>query len=136
MEACLKFARRYWHARGETARTKFVAFTHAFHGRTMGALSVTWDEHYRAPFAPLVPGVTFASTDDAGRARRLSSTTRRRPSSSSRFRVRAACGRFLRRSRGRLRAPAARTGALLIADEVQTGSRPDRHVPRTARRSV
>ena len=63
-EACLKFARRYWHTRGETSRTKFVAFTHAFHGRTMGALSVTWDEHYRGPFAPLIPGVSFAPTSD------------------------------------------------------------------------
>ena len=30
----------------------------------MGSLSVTWDDHYRAPFAPLVPGVTFVSPDD------------------------------------------------------------------------
>ena len=30
----------------------------------MGSLSVTWDDHYRAPFAPLVPGVTFVSADD------------------------------------------------------------------------
>src|SRR5499426_3582713 len=41
VEACLKFARRYWHTKGETNRTKYVAFTHSFHGRTMGALSVT-----------------------------------------------------------------------------------------------
>ena len=53
IEACLKFARRYWHAQGDAARTEFVAFEHSFHGRTMGALSVTWDDHYRAPFAPL-----------------------------------------------------------------------------------
>jgi acetylornithine aminotransferase/acetylornithine/N-succinyldiaminopimelate aminotransferase len=60
VEACLKFARRYWHARGETSRTKFVALTHSFHGRTFGSLSVTWDSHYRTPFEPLVPTVTFA----------------------------------------------------------------------------
>ena len=30
----------------------------------MGSLSVTWDEHYRGPFAPLVPGVTFVDTND------------------------------------------------------------------------
>ncbi len=30
----------------------------------MGSLSVTWDEHYRAPFEPLIPGVSFASTSD------------------------------------------------------------------------
>jgi predicted acetylornithine/succinylornithine family transaminase len=64
VEACLKFARRYWFTAGAKGRTKFVAFTHSFHGRTMGALSTTWDDHYRAPFQPLVPGVTFVSTDD------------------------------------------------------------------------
>src|SRR5207245_6724641 len=62
-EACLKFARRYWQAQG-APRTKYVAFEHSFHGRTMGALSVTWDDHYRAPFAPLVPGVTFVNPAD------------------------------------------------------------------------
>ena len=60
VEACLKFARRYWHSRGETSRTKFVALTHSFHGRTFGSLSVTWDSQYRTPFEPLVPTVTFA----------------------------------------------------------------------------
>src|SRR6185503_640747 len=63
MEACLKFSRRFWHTQGVKNRTKFVAFTHSFHGRTMGALSVTADEHYRTPFQPLVPGVTFGSAD-------------------------------------------------------------------------
>ncbi len=58
VEACLKFSRRFWHAQG-TPRTQYVAFEYSFHGRTMGALSVTWDDHYRAPFQPLIPGVTF-----------------------------------------------------------------------------
>lgn len=62
-EACLKFARRYWRAQGVTDRTDFVAFAHGFAGRSMGSLSVTWDEHYRTPFAPLVPGVTFVDPD-------------------------------------------------------------------------
>ena len=54
VEACLKFARRYWFTQGSTTRTEFVALDNSFHGRTMGALSVTWDEHYRAPFEPLI----------------------------------------------------------------------------------
>src|SRR6187455_2044196 len=49
IEACLKFARRFWRTSGEN-RTKYVAFKHSFHGRTMGALSVTWEPHYREPF--------------------------------------------------------------------------------------
>src|SRR5215471_13589444 len=63
VEACLKFSRRYWHSQG-TPRAGFVAFTHSFHGRTMGAVSVTWDSHYRDPFAPLVPGVSFVNPED------------------------------------------------------------------------
>ena len=58
-EACLKFARRYWHTLGVKDRTGFVAIENAFAGRTMGALSVTYDEHYRTPFAPLLGPVTF-----------------------------------------------------------------------------
>ena len=64
VEACLKFARRYWHTQGETERTEFVALEGAFAGRTFGSLSVTHDEHYRAPFAPLVPGVTFVEASN------------------------------------------------------------------------
>src|SRR5439155_8895274 len=63
VEACLKFSRRFWQTQG-TPRTKFVAFEHSFHGRTMGALSVTWDDHYRAPFQPLIGPVTFVPSGD------------------------------------------------------------------------
>ena len=63
VEACLKFARRYWFTQG-TPRTAVVALERGFHGRTMGALSVTWDDHYRAPFSPLLEGVTFVSNAD------------------------------------------------------------------------
>ena len=64
VESCLKFARRYWFSKGETQRTRFVALQHGFSGRTMGALSVTHNAHYREPFEPLIPGVTFVSPDD------------------------------------------------------------------------
>ncbi len=64
VEACLKFARRYWHAQGTAGRTNFVALEHAFAGRTMGSLSVTWDIHYRGPFQPLIPHVRFVSPSD------------------------------------------------------------------------
>jgi len=121
VEACLKFARRYWHTKGETGRTKYVAFTHSFHGRTMGSLSVTWDEHYRAPFAPLVPGVVFADTQDPAAFDALVDDKTAavivepiqgeggvRPiSPAMAAAIQSAC---------------KRTGALLIADEVQSGS--------------
>ncbi len=54
VEAALKFARRI------TGRKKFVSFTGDFHGRTMGALSVTYKEKFRKPFEPLISPVEFA----------------------------------------------------------------------------
>src|SRR5689334_4015986 len=62
VEACLKFARRYWYTQG-TPRAEFVAVSNGFSGRTFGALSVTHDEHYRAPFAPLLGPTTFVDFD-------------------------------------------------------------------------
>ncbi len=50
VEAALKIARKY------TGKTEFIAFVGAFHGKTMGALSATWNPRYRTPFEPLVPG--------------------------------------------------------------------------------
>jgi acetylornithine aminotransferase/acetylornithine/N-succinyldiaminopimelate aminotransferase len=120
VEACLKFARRYWHGQGPAQRTRFVAFQHAFSGRTFGALSVTWDEHYRAPFAPLVPGVTFVPADDpAALAAAVGDTT-------AAIIVEPVQGEGGVRPLGATMARAiedarARTGALVIADEVQCG---------------
>jgi len=64
VEACLKFARRYWYSKGVKNRTQFVALEHGFSGRTMGALSVTANRNYREPFEPLIPGVTFVAPGD------------------------------------------------------------------------
>jgi len=50
VEAAIKMARRF------TGKTDIVAFVEAFHGKTMGALSATWNPRYRTPFEPLVPG--------------------------------------------------------------------------------
>ncbi|HEX9982686.1 MAG TPA: acetylornithine/succinylornithine family transaminase [Thermoanaerobaculia bacterium] len=57
-EAALKFARL------ATKRTEIVALEESFHGRTMGSLSMTGHEAYRAPFAPLVSGVSFVAPND------------------------------------------------------------------------
>jgi acetylornithine aminotransferase/acetylornithine/N-succinyldiaminopimelate aminotransferase len=65
VEACLKFARRYSFTRKET-RGEIIALEESFHGRTFGSLSVTSDEHYRAPFAPLLSGVRFVPPNDPG----------------------------------------------------------------------
>jgi len=62
-EAAIKFARKYHHAlakkngRNAQGATELVAFTNGFHGRTLGALSLTSKVQYRTPFEPLVPGI-------------------------------------------------------------------------------
>lgn len=56
-EAALKFARRRGRAVGGAAKTEVIALRGGFHGRTMGALSMTDRQAYREPFAPLIPGV-------------------------------------------------------------------------------
>jgi len=47
-----------------TGRTRIIAAQNAFHGRTTGALALTWKEAYRAPFEPLMPGVTHVPYND------------------------------------------------------------------------
>ena len=58
VEAALKFARL------KTARKEIVAMMRGFHGRTMGALSATWEKKYREPFEPLVPGFKHVAYND------------------------------------------------------------------------
>ena len=70
VEACLKFARRYWYSQGDKNRSGIVAFDGSFHGRTFGSLSVTAGETYRAPFSPLLPGVQFVSPLDIEQIKR------------------------------------------------------------------
>jgi acetylornithine aminotransferase/acetylornithine/N-succinyldiaminopimelate aminotransferase len=120
IEACLKFARRYWHTHGERERTRFVALHGSFHGRTFGSLSVTADEHYRDPFAPLVPGVTFIPANDAAA---LQAAVSSETAAIILEPIQGEGGvRPLTRSFARAVDEVCRgTGTLLIADEVQCG---------------
>ena len=68
-EGALKFARKWARFNGHADKTGFVAFSGSFHGRTMGALSVTATEKYRAPFEPLIGNVTFGEFNDLDSAR-------------------------------------------------------------------
>jgi predicted acetylornithine/succinylornithine family transaminase len=119
-EACLKFARRYWFAQGVVDRTEFVAAEGAFAGRTMGALSVTWDEHYRRPFMPLVPGVTFVDPNDP---EALLNAVGDRTAAVILEPIRGEGGihPVSREFADAVSEACRRTGTLLIADEVQTG---------------
>ncbi len=63
VEGALKIARRYHYNKGKKG-CEIIAMQGSFHGRSMGALSVTGKDHYREPFEPLVGGVKFAVYND------------------------------------------------------------------------
>lgn len=119
LEACLKLARRHFHARGDVHRLRVIAFEQSFHGRTLGALAATGQSAYREGFGPL-PGVTHVPYGDAVRVREAMSDD----VAAILFEpvqgeggVLPADPAFVRV----LREIADERGALLIADEVQTG---------------
>ena len=123
-EGALKLARAYARANCaqgvEPNKWRILALEHAFHGRTFGALATTHKEKYRAPFAPVVPGVEFVQFNDvADLERKFNSTV-------------CAIGFEFVQGEGGIR-PVSREfaeaahklarkhNALLIADEIQSG---------------
>lgn len=64
IEGALKLARRAAFVRSQPERTQFISFEGSFHGRTMGAVSVTAQEKYQRGYAPLLPGVRHLPFDD------------------------------------------------------------------------
>ena len=64
IEGALKAARKYAFNRDGVADHEIIAMNHSFHGRTMGALSVTGNPHYREAFEPLIGNVKFADYND------------------------------------------------------------------------
>jgi acetylornithine/N-succinyldiaminopimelate aminotransferase len=121
VEGALKLARlAAWKKSGSSAKTRFLALEHSFHGRTFGALSITHPVKYREPFEPLVPGVEFVNLNDvADLERRFTSDV---------------CAIVIEPVQGeggvypitqefwkRARELATAHGAALIADEIQCG---------------
>jgi acetylornithine/N-succinyldiaminopimelate aminotransferase len=119
VEGCLKFARRYWYTRG-TPRAGIVALSRGFSGRTLGALSTTWDEHYRTPFEPLLPGVTFVSNDDPA-ALRAAVTSETGAIIAEPIQGEGGVRPLSPEMVAAINAACGETGALYIADEVQSG---------------
>jgi acetylornithine/N-succinyldiaminopimelate aminotransferase len=119
MEACLKFARRFWFTKGEP-RAGFVSLNGSFHGRTFGALSVTGTPGYREPFAPLVAGVTFVDLGDLA-ALDAAVTTGTAAIVVEPIQGEGGVRPMSAGFAAAVRAAAERTGALVIADEVQSG---------------
>ena len=70
VEGALKTAKKYGRIINKN-KTKIIAMNHSFHGRTVGALSVTGTEHYREPFYPLMDNVYFADFNDIESVKRI-----------------------------------------------------------------
>lgn len=64
IEGAIKAAKKYAFTRDGHAGHEIIAMNHSFHGRSIGALSVTGNAHYQEPFEPLMPGVRFADFND------------------------------------------------------------------------
>ena len=64
IEGAIKAAKKYAYTRDRHAGHEIIAMNHSFHGRSIGALSVTGTAHYREPFEPLMGGVKFADFND------------------------------------------------------------------------
>lgn len=60
IEGAVKLARKYYYKKHGVADSQIISMKHAFHGRSMGALSVTGTPKYREAFGPLIGGVVFA----------------------------------------------------------------------------
>ncbi len=71
IEGAIKSAKKYAYTRDGHAGHEIIAMKHSFHGRSIGALSVTGNAHYQEPFEPLMPGVKFADFNDLESVRSL-----------------------------------------------------------------
>jgi acetylornithine/N-succinyldiaminopimelate aminotransferase len=119
-EAMLKLARRHFYAQGQKDRYRVVAFHHSFHGRTMGAVTLTGNPKYHEGFGPPLPGVTHVAYGDLEAVRGVMAPD-----------VAAILVEPVQGEGGALPPPdgyltglrriADEHGALLLVDEVQTG---------------
>lgn len=123
MEACVKLARRHAFLKGDTQRTRFLAFKNAFHGRSMGALPLTGTPKYWEGFGCDLERVVHV---DFGQLDQVRAYLEAHP--------REVCGVVVEPVQGEggvlpaspeflrgLRSLADEFGALLIVDEIQTG---------------
>ena len=64
VEGAIKVARKYAYLKDGSTDHEIIAMNHSFHGRSLGALSVTGNTHYQEPFKPLIGGIRFADFND------------------------------------------------------------------------
>lgn len=113
IEGAVKLARRI------TARPEIVAFRNAYHGSTLGALSLMSDEHYKEAFLPLLPGIRFLDFNDFSGLDLITNKTACVVAET----IQAEAGVHVpvKGFFSALRKRCTEAGALLISDEVQTG---------------
>lgn len=120
VEGALKVAKRHAFNKGMGQEYEIIAMKHSFHGRSLGSLSVTGNDHYQEPFAPLIPGIRFAEFNNLDSVKALFSEK--------------TCGVIMETIQGEggiypateeflkgVRSLCDEYGALLILDEIQCG---------------
>ena len=120
VEGALKVAKRHAFNKGMGQDYEIIAMKHSFHGRSLGSLSVTGNDHYQEPFAPLIPGIRFAEFNNLDSVKALFSEK--------------TCGVIMETIQGEggiypateeflkgVRSLCDEYGALLILDEIQCG---------------
>jgi acetylornithine/LysW-gamma-L-lysine aminotransferase len=114
VEAAIKLARRH------TSKKRIIAMKGAFHGKTYGSLSATWNKKYRDPFGPLLEGFEFAEYGDAGSLEQLvdddTAAVLAEPVQGEGGIIVPPADYFRQ-----VREVCDKKGALLILDEIQTG---------------
>lgn len=71
IEGAVKLARKYYFKKHGISNSQIISMNHSFHGRSMGALSVTGNKKYREAFEPLIGGVVFADFNDLASVKSL-----------------------------------------------------------------
>ena len=121
-EGALKFARRWARAGGASAaKAEVIALRGGFHGRTLGALSMTDRPDYAAPFAPLVPGIRFVDPWEPGALEAAMDPARTAAVIAEPIQAEGGVRPLGADTLQRLRAACDAVDALLILDEVQVG---------------
>lgn len=128
-EGAIKFARKYARVQAgvdpydpqATAPHEIVSFTNCFHGRTMGALALTYKEQYKSPFLPVMPGHQLASYNDLDSAKSVIKKGKTAAVFVEPVQGEGGCIPSTTRFLAGLRELCDEAGALLVFDEVQCG---------------
>ncbi len=71
IEGAVKLARKYYYKKHGISNSQIISMNHSFHGRSMGALSITGTKKYRDAFEPLIGGVVFAEYNNLDSVKEL-----------------------------------------------------------------